>query len=187
MHRRPFRFGCRGAMQVWLPFPHLSPQGLPKSPFCTHGAQTCKPPLPSLSSTSSLPPTTCFALPMVSIRTRLGAWAARSVTDRQWETPRRLRRRLRMRHSPQHRRHAAGRGGRSTRAASLDRQMTAIPALCTAGIERALEYVDAPGRGRASASALWRLFRQGGVAAAAARRWLLVLKPGARGNKLGGR
>ena len=107
----------------------------------------------------------------------------------QWLTDsgRRLRRRLQMRHSPQHRRHAAGRRGRSTRAASLDRQMTAIPALCTAGIERALEYVDAPGRGRASASALWQLFRHGGVAAAAARRWLLVLKPGARGNKLGRR
>ena len=39
------------------------------------------------------------------------------------------------------------------------------------------EHADAPGRGSASASALWQLFRHGGVAAAAARRWLSVLKP----------
>ena len=73
-------------MQIWLPFPHLSLQGLSKSPFCTHGVQTCKSPLPSLPSTSSLPLTACFTLPMVSIGTRLGVWAARSVTDRQWDT-----------------------------------------------------------------------------------------------------
>ena len=40
------------------------------------------------------------------------------------------------------------------------------------------EHADALGRGLASASALWQLFRQGGVAAAAARRWLLVLQLG---------
>ena len=33
------------------------------------------------------------------------------------------------------------------------------------------EYVDAPRRGHASASVLWRLFRRGGVAIAAAGRW----------------
>ena len=44
--------------------------------------------------------------------------------------------------------------GRSTRAASLNRQITAVPALCTARIERALEYVDALGRRRASAAVL---------------------------------
>ena len=41
------------------------------------------------------------------------------------------------------------------------------------------EHADAPGRGSASASALWQLFRHGGVAAAAVRRWLSVLEPGA--------
>ena len=44
------------------------------------------------------------------------------------------------------------------------------------------EHADAPGRGLASASALWRLFGHGGVAAAAARRWLSVLEPGAGGT-----
>ena len=54
----------------------------------------------------------------------------------QWLTDsgRRLRRRLQMRHSPQHRRHAAGRGGRSTRAASLDRQMTVVPCSAPPGL-----------------------------------------------------
>ena len=41
------------------------------------------------------------------------------------------------------------------------------------------EHADAPGRGLASASALWQLFRHGGVAA---RRWLSVLKPGTGGR-----
>nr|CAN82705.1 hypothetical protein VITISV_042529 [Vitis vinifera] len=157
-------------MQIWLPFPHLSPQGLSKSPFCTHGVQTCKPPLPSLPSASSLQPTACFALPVVPIGTRLGVWAARSVTDRQWDTP-------------------------STPAAATAATFSSTPSpcswkrrtfdtrrepgppddrgslLCTAGIERALEYVDAPGRGRASAAVLWRFSRRGGVAVAVARRW----------------
>ena len=51
--------------------------------------------------------------------------------------------------------------------------------------EEKKEHVDASGRGRASASVLWQLFRHGGVAAAAAVRWLSVLKPGAGERKLG--
>ena len=51
--------------------------------------------------------------------------------------------------------------------------------------EEKKEHVDAPGRGRASASVLWQLFRHGGVVAAAAVRWLSVLKPGVGERKLG--
>ena len=50
-------------------------------------------------------------------------------------------------------------------------------AAATPVAEEKKEHVDAPGRGRASAAVLWQLFRHGGVAAAAARRWLSVLKP----------
>ena len=39
---------CMGAMQIWLPFPYPSPQGLPKPPFRTHGSKHagCLHPLP---------------------------------------------------------------------------------------------------------------------------------------------
>ena len=53
--------------------------------------------------------------------------------------------------------------------------------------EEKKEHVDAPGRGRTSASVLWQLFWHGGVAAAAAGRWLSVLKPRVGERKLGRR
>ena len=53
--------------------------------------------------------------------------------------------------------------------------------------EEKKEHMDAPRRGRASASVLWQLFRHGGVVATAAGRWLSMLKPGVGERKLGRR
>ena len=66
---------------------YLTPIGTPKPLAYLQGSHACKPPLPSLPSASSSPPTACFALPVVSIGTRLGVWAAQSMTDRQWDAP----------------------------------------------------------------------------------------------------